>query len=58
MLFERYYFDVFLVDIVVLAKVADSEEGSYRLLKNDPHPALLYVSFYVPLPLLFDHRAT
>lgn len=58
MLFERYYFDVFLVKIVVLAKVADSEEGPYRLLKNDPHPALLYISFYVPLLLLFDHRAT
>lgn len=49
MLFERYYFDVFLVKIVVLAKVADSGDGPYRLLKNDPHPALyiyLSMSFY------------
>lgn len=45
MLFERYYFGVFLVNIVVLAKVAESEEGPYGLLKNGPHSALLYISF-------------
>lgn len=32
--FERYYFGVFLVNIVVLAKVAESEEGPYGLLKT------------------------